>query len=381
MSHVDGTDDGVGYGVRGTSQVNDGVLGASQSGAGVRGTSKSDDGVVGVVGNPSLFSATQVSVGTVAGIGGVGKAPHPLQAGVLGVGYPTDSYGVVGQGPEAGVYGSGENVGVRGDDGSSGGQAASKPAGVYGTSADNFGVYGSSERSVGVYGSSGSNFGVYGSSKSSAGVQGASTNFDGVEGISGSPAHAGVSGTNTAPASVNVPSGFGVWAYSNCTGVFARGNPAAYFQGDVQVTGDVILVNSGSGDVSEDFDVEDGARVEPGTVVIINSNGKLGASFDPYDSRVAGVVSGAGGLKPAVLLQRIESSRNRFPIALIGKAFCKVDASFGSINAGDLLTTSPTPGHAMKVLDHTRATGAILGKALDGLKDGHGLIPILVSPR
>jgi hypothetical protein len=227
--------------------------------------------------------------------------------------------------------------------------------------------------------------GVSGESDTSPGVYGSSESFDAVVGETRSNVHAGVAGHSL------TSSGIGVYG--------SGGQYAGYFEGavhvhgdhyctgqltvnkDVLVTGDVILVNS-SGDVAEDFDVADGsAHVEPGTVLVIGSNGKLCASTDPYDTRVAGVVSGAGELKPAIVLQRIESCRQRSPVALIGKAFCKVDALFGSITPGDLLTTSSTPGHAMKLLDHTRATGAILGKALGGLEDGQGLIPILVTPR
>jgi hypothetical protein len=73
------------------------------------------------------------------------------------------------------------------------------------------------------------------------------------------------------------------------------------------------LVNS-SGDLAEDFDVEDGSDdAEPGTVLVINSTGKLCASLDPYDTRVAGVVSGAGELKPAIVLQRLERSHKPIP--------------------------------------------------------------------
>ena len=46
---------------------------------------------------------------------------------------------------------------------------------------------------------------------------------------------------------------------------------------------------------------------------------------------------------------------------LVGKVFCKVD---GAIDVGDLLTTSQTPGHAMKATDPQRAFGAVIGKAL-----------------
>ena len=59
--------------------------------------------------------------------------------------------------------------------------------------------------------------------------------------------------------------------------------------------------------------------------------------------------------------------------------YCQVDASFGAIKPGDLLTTSSTPGYAMKVRNHARAQGAILGKALTGLKSGKGLVLVLVT--
>ena len=230
---------------------------------------------------------------------------------------------------------------------------------------------------VGVAGSNGASgieldqpAGVYGSSKDGYGVFGSSGTSDGVKGVSA-----------TAPGTA--PSAFGVWASSSGTGVFARGNPAAYFEGDVQVTGDVLLINSpGSGDVAEDFDVEDDEdNVEPGTVLIIGDKGKLRASDEPYDSRVAGVVSGAGALRPAVVLQRIEAAARRLPVALVGKVYCKVDAAFGAIRPGDLLTTSPTRGHAMRITDRSRAFGSVVGKSLGSFADGRGLVPVLVSVR
>ena len=68
----------------------------------------------------------------------------------------------------------------------------------------------------------------------------------------------------------------------------------------------------------------------------------------------------------------------RIPVALAGKVYCKVDASFGAIELGDMLTTSATPGFAMKAQDPLRAFGSTIGKALSGLDAGCGLIPILV---
>jgi hypothetical protein len=63
----------------------------------------------------------------------------------------------------------------------------------------------------------------------------------------------------------------------------------------------------------------------------------------------------------------------------MGKVYCKVDASKVPIVIGDLLTTSSTPGHAMKAVDPGQAFGAVIGKALRPLAGGRGLVPILVA--
>jgi hypothetical protein len=79
------------------------------------------------------------------------------------------------------------------------------------------------------------------------------------------------------------------------------------------------------------------------------------------------------------VLGRTKNAINRWPIALSGKVFCKVDARESPIAVGDLLTTSPTPGHAMAARDHGRAFGAVFGKALAPLQSGIGLLPVLVA--
>ena len=56
-----------------------------------------------------------------------------------------------------------------------------------------------------------------------------------------------------------------------------------------------------------------------------------------------------------------------------------VDADQGAVEVGDLLTTSPTPGHAMRVSDRDAASGAIIGKAMTGLDSGRGLVLVLVG--
>jgi hypothetical protein len=257
------------------------------------------------------------------------------------------------------------------------GEADSGGVGVLGTSDSGPGVQGVSPHGPGVNGQSYSSDGVYGQSGSSHGVYGESQNFDGVKGISHSPSHAGVAAQNDSSLVGSGDGNFGLWAVSsNGVGVYGQGTPAGYFNGDVRVTGDVILVNA---DCAEDFDVADDAlTVEPGTVLTINEQGELTTAAVPYDSRLAGIVSGAGDLRPAIVLHRIVARKRRVPVALLGKVGCKVDASYASVGAGDLLTTSATPGYAMKAVSRRRAVGAILGKALTDLKTGQGIIPVLV---
>jgi hypothetical protein len=140
--------------------------------------------------------------------------------------------------------------------------------------------------------------------------------------------------------------------------------------------GDIILQNA---DCAEDFDIGNCDTTEPGSVMVLGDDGKLHVSTRAYDRRVAGVVSGAGHNRPGLVLDRQQNTQNRLPIALVGKAFCKVDASTTPIRVGDLLTTADTPGCAMTATDPQRAFGAILGKALRPLEFGQGLIPILVT--
>ena len=142
--------------------------------------------------------------------------------------------------------------------------------------------------------------------------------------------------------------------------------------------GDIVLANA---DCAEEFDVADeGADgLAPGTVVVLDDDGAVRACTDEYDSRVAGVISGAGDFRPALVLDRRPGAAGRRPVALLGKVFCRVDADAGAIRPGDLLTTSATPGHAQRATDRARAFGAVLGKALGGLERGHGLVPVLVT--
>jgi hypothetical protein len=150
--------------------------------------------------------------------------------------------------------------------------------------------------------------------------------------------------------------------------------PSAVFSGAIAAV-DVALTGA---DCAEEFDLED-PELQPGSVVVFTDRGGLAGTTAPYDRRVAGVISGAGAYRPGVILDRRPAGGLRAPVALVGKVFCKVDADFAPIAVGDLLTTSPTAGCAMRATDPARAFGAVIGKALASHADGLGLIPILVT--
>jgi hypothetical protein len=64
---------------------------------------------------------------------------------------------------------------------------------------------------------------------------------------------------------------------------------------------------------------------------------------------------------------------------MTGRVWCREDAGYGAIAPGDLLTTSATPGHAMRATDVSRRAGAVIGKAMTSLEGGRGLVLVLVS--
>lgn len=144
-----------------------------------------------------------------------------------------------------------------------------------------------------------------------------------------------------------------------------------------------VLEITGGSDLSEQFDLGNTSQLtKPGMVVSIDPEnpGRLALSGKAYDRRVAGVISGAGGVNTGMVMgQRGTVADGELPVALVGRVYVWADASGGPIEPGDLLTTADRPGHAMKVKDHTQATGAILGKAMSSLQEGQGLILTLVT--
>jgi hypothetical protein len=325
-------------------------------------------------------------------------------------------------GNSLGVLGKGEAVGVRGESTSwhavIGLNSGTQGAGVYGHSAGT-GVIGESETWMGVYGKSDSTTGgagimgeavgpgVLGKSQTWMGVYGETQSTTGGAGVWGEHKANGTGVVGKSSGGIGVwgtsESNEGVHAETHSTGtaaiaaynlnaagtgaaIFAKKEGAVghagFFDGDVHVTGaisvdkDVVLTNA---DCAEDFDVADPGVAEPGSVMVLTDDSRVTECTCAYDKRVAGIVSGAGSYRPAIVLDRTTPDARRKPIALVGKVYCRVDADYGAIAVGDLLTTSPTTGHAMKAADSAKAFGAVIGKALQALSTGRSLISVLVA--
>ena len=276
---------------------------------------------------------------------------------------------------------------------------AQSNTGLFATSTSGMGVDARSNSGIGVHAESQTNTGLFTTSSSGIGVDARSNSSIGVQAISQtntalfaiSTSGLGIDARSTQSIAVRATAttDTGVFATSNSgrgvdgrsttgIGVFGEGGQyAGYFHGDLMVTGDVLL--SGA-DCAEHFDVVPDEHVpDAGTVVVIDQDGQLRESHEAYDRKVAGVVSGAGEFRHAIVLDKRTSDQARVPVALVGKVYCKVDARQDAICVGDLLTSSSTPGHAMKASQPGRSFGAILGKALKPISGKLGLIPVLVT--
>lgn len=169
-------------------------------------------------------------------------------------------------------------------------------------------------------------------------------------------------------------------------------------EGDLQVENYDLIVPvlriTGGSDLAEPFNVrsdeaserpraEAQLDVQPGMVVAIDPRqvGELRISDKAYDRTVAGIISGANGVNPGMVLSQAGTVANgKHPVALTGRVWCWCDADAGGpITAGDLLTTADTPGHAMRAADPDRAHGAVIGKAMSALQSGKGLVLVLVN--
>lgn len=394
---VSGTSAG-GYGVYGYSDFSHGLVGEATGMAnGVRGGAYAGAGVYGLSSyGPGIYGFSTLSNGLVGeATGSLNAVQGNAYAGAGVSGYSGFGYGVYGYSDTTnGIVGeaTGLNAGVSGGSHSGRGVSGSSTFGygAYGTSLNNnavvgeatgyfAGVYGVTNLGSGVAGSSWGGYGVYGYSQNSNGVVGESSgSYAGVYGIGHNSVGVYAIGAGQNP---------GVIGYS-ASGYGLLGDSG----GDYGVASKKKMIATqfevGNADIAEYFPVR-GPEAEPGDVMVIAESAKmeLERCAKEYDCHAAGVVSTAPGVALAKKDGVISPGHNEGEklIAMAGRVPCKVDASYGAIRPGDLLTTSQTPGHARKAemieLNGRQIApmGAIIGKALESWDQGAGVIRILVS--
>ena len=361
-----------------------GVLGQSSIGPGGYFTSTNSQGVVGY-GNPGIQGRSSAGApgvaghnDTASGLGVLGTSlNHSAVAGYAGIAGGQPGLGTALALQRAGVAGA-STVGP-------GGYFTSTNTGLYATSVDGpaiqaelwisgMGAHGFNHTVVAGGGGVGGFAAVLGSGWDGPGVYGRSRNGSALVGEAGG---FGFGPLNDPVNSLAYSTGAGAMGYSSIgPGMFAWSTVthSLVVSGSARITGDLLA----GGDVITNADVAENfvavGTLEVGDVVVLDSSTSLGVrrADQPYDTTVAGIIS----TDPAILLP---GAVDGVPLALVGRVPVKVDASHGAIQVGDLLTTSSTPGHAMRCDDRLQCVGAIVGKALEPLDGGTGVILVLVT--
>jgi hypothetical protein len=281
------------------------------------------------------------------------------------------------------------------------------PAGIVGFAVApmGFGVYGDatsltgaavgtagvtvSPQGIGVEGISDASSGAGGNASGVAGIfNGTTGTGSGVIGVSLAPKGAGVSGQATSSTGVsgttNGSSGVGGYFDNTAAGNIIIGAVNGTHKFRVDGSGKGFFdggTQTGGADFAESVAIAgDRSLRGPGDLLVVDAAAtrQLTLADQPYSTLVAGIYS----TKPGVLATphgMDEIAANEIPLAIVGIVPCKVTAENGPILPGDLLVSSSTPGHAMKGTDRSRMLGAVVGKALEPLREGKGVIQVLVT--
>jgi hypothetical protein len=328
-------------------------------GTGLTATSTEDFGV-------GLFGQ---STGTTSGIGVHGKVTSPAGYGVYGENTASNTVGML-----AG-WTLGRQVGVYGE--------ANDPSG------DDIGVYGLS-RSPNGYGGYFINNNANGISLYATGS--GATKFyptlrvDNIEGTHGMAAYITNYSDYATTHFYNAGSGQVLWLQNG--GTTTGGSGGGDFitainkpQNDIQfrvTTSGQVRSDVGFYTPAADFAemLPAGEGLEPGDVLVIGPDGRLARSTQAYQPTVVGVHSTQPGFVGG---QPVEGElSDHAPLALVGVAPVKASAENGPIHPGNMLVAASTPGHAMRAGTNP-PTGTVIGKALEPLRAGTGLIRMLVT--
>jgi hypothetical protein len=268
--------------------------------------------------------------------------------------------------------------------------------GVYVGSAGRWGVAVDSAGADGVAVGSAGGDGVYVYSAGEDGVHVDSAGGDGVDvrDVTGNGLRvdgAGLNGVEIWNATydgvqVNAAGRYGVQANTD-------GTYGLYTPDSVYVGGKIDLVGTVDPVIGERFEVDPQGHYEVGDLLVIDPDSPyLVLSSEPNDTKVIGVVGPGLDYEEGELMVIVFGWHGANPaeddeenVRTVAKI--KADAGYGSIQRGDLLTTSPRPGYAMRAQAVDMAgveiyrPGTIIGKALESLDAGQGLIEIFVVPQ
>jgi hypothetical protein len=340
------------------------------------------------------------------------------------------------------VWGMGNTgFGLRGDSTNSIGVAGVGPSsGVFGTSTAGNGVYGASTSGYGGYFTStnndaadfrGHDWGIY---VVNSGSQPAIQSF-----AYGSNRYAGRFTSDAYRAGYFKSLNTGLYSlYVDAQGGPTQGTSALEVNGSIRGEGNLDIAGSKAGYVVDEMQNADSVNLEPGDVVVIAEDSsapvlgqipvpRIKLAANANDTAVAGVVDqvmyvpdaatrgayeaqetadhdgatraqndlgnkqesmanipnrisdAAGTLHAAVNATSAVPNGYSSVVTLGAYKVIKVDASFGAIKAGDLLTTSSHAGYAMRVRDKAAASGAIIGKALSSFENGTGTVTVMVT--
>ncbi len=147
--------------------------------------------------------------------------------------------------------------------------------------------------------------------------------------------------------------------------------------GYVQVNGERVH------DYAEILDLATRDGIGPGSVVAYNADeGGIVPASVANARTVVGVISGAGGFRPGMVIGSRSDETRDLPVSLSGVVYVRVSAEAGEVIPGDLLVPSSVAGVGMRMVDPSAAAGMVFGKALEPWSGtGEGLVLMLVMHR
>ncbi len=144
----------------------------------------------------------------------------------------------------------------------------------------------------------------------------------------------------------------------------------------------VLTPEGTAADIAERFAIDSNCKrlnncPEPGDLVAVTENETIKKSSSPYQSSLIGIIS----TEPELTLNATLDPSSSRAVALIGRVPTKISLENGEVSAGDYLTSSSTPGLAMRATE----TGRVVGVALESFsykdyEDGRRKIQVLINP-